>query len=483
MEFLFDRPTAFEPQDWQLEDIEAIVHGSYSANWSEMGCYKTSTGLWLIDRKRTNEDDPSWNALIITSKAGKGTYYDAVPRCLPNYKLYDLTTTGVSEVGQDSVLWKASIDDVRLPEWDIPQIVLTHFDVFNSKMFEVLHKIKWNFILIDEAHRIKNRNTSWTKKIKKLKGKYRHVMTGTPFVNDPAELWSLLNFLDRDRWRGYWDFRRKYCKEYIDEYGYTHIIGLKEWMVDDYRNMRMELGPRRLMADVQKGIKHPIEQQILVELNTTQRRMFDEIKKTLRTLDQQGQPIGSPNVLSQLTRLRQICTATPEVVSSGFDPITQKPFTEIKLTEPSSKLDEVMNILDQIESSKVVVFSNFTDPLKLLSKRLEDAGIGYLHMQQKHSDVERYEIWKIKFPQPQYKVFLSTLALGGESINLTPAKYLIFLDRSWSPKDMLQAVGRLYRPGQKQVPEIIYIDAKRTTDQYVQKKLDTKGGWFDEIFS
>ena len=143
-----------------------------------------------------------------------------------------------------------------------------------------------------------------------------------------------------------------------------------------------------------------------------------------------------------------------------------------------------MDIIKQLDDddTQAVVFSCFRDPLTLLEKRLEKANIPYLHMQQKHNDQQRYEMWHDTFPIKQHKVFLSTLALGGESINLACAQYLIFLDRSWSPKDMMQAVGRVYRPGQKGIPEIIYINAKSTVDSYVKKRLDTKGKWFNEIF-
>ena len=77
---------------------------------------------------------------------------------------------------------------------------------------------------------------------------------------------------------------------------------------------------------------------------------------------------------------------------------------------------------------------------------------------------------------------MSTLQLGGESINLTPATYCIFLDRSWSPKDNMQGVGRVYRPGQEHAVEVIHINAVRTTDQRIEKTNEQKMGWFTEIF-
>jgi len=278
-----------------------------------------------------------------------------------------------------------------------------------------------------------------------------------------------------------------YCDEYVDARGFRVIQGLKKFRVAEFRALRESLGPRHLMEEVHAGISHPIESSHEVELNATQRRMYTEIKSVLSTLDQAGETLSSPNVLSQLNRLRQICVATPQVDDRYFDAKQNRQVTAISLIEPSSKLDEVMDILDEIRwdeevKRQVVIFSCFKDPLYLLEKRFEKAGITYLHMQQKHSERDRYSMWHDQFPKCEHRVFLSTLALGGESINLTPAKYLIFLDRSWSPKDMMQAVGRVYRPGQKHVPEVIYINAKKTVDSYVKSRLDRKTGWFNEIF-
>ena len=70
---------------------------------------------------------------------------------------------------------------------------------------------------------------------------------------------------------------------------------------------------------------------------------------------------------------------------------------------------------------------------------------------------------------------MSTLQLGGESINLACAQYMIFLDRDWSPKNMLQAVGRIYRPGQTGIAEIIYIDAINSIDRRM------KGCWKSRV--
>ena len=477
----------YECYPWQTRDLNYLAPMPYSANWSQMGAFKTSTGLWLLEKKRVR------NALIITSKVGKGAYFSDFYKCLPSsWELYNVglnETTRIIEDFSKIVDLDEILVTIKTGKHNHSMILLIHYDCFSNRnksrvLVEKLRKIEWDMILCDEAHKLKNPKTQWTRNIKKIKAKNKHIMTGTGFVNNPAEMWSLLNFLHKDTWSNYDRFRTYFCDEIINMAGFRQIVGLRSYRIDEFRDLRKKLGPRHTMAEVHSHITAPIETTREVELNPTQRRMYREIKSVLQTLDQAGETLASPNVLSQLNRLRQISVATPKVVSHEWSPNQNRMVYDIELIEPSAKLDQVMDILAELDEAdqQVVVFSCFKDPLKLLERRLDTANISYLHMEQKHSEAQRYKMWHDDFPNKRHKVFLSTLALGGESINLSCASYLIFLDRSWSPAQMLQAVGRVYRPGQKGACEIIYINARSTVDSYVKGKLDLKGKWFNEIF-
>ena len=88
----------YDSTDWQEEDLAQLVDKEGSANWSEMGCYKTTTGLWLAKRRvaslGTTDFTPA--VLIVTSRAGKGTYYDAMPKTLASegWRFFDVTVNG-----------------------------------------------------------------------------------------------------------------------------------------------------------------------------------------------------------------------------------------------------------------------------------------------------------------------------------------------------------------------------------------------------
>jgi len=524
------RPTGkFKQREFQTEDIaymDSIPDGS--ANWSEMGSFKTSTAEWLIELKTKHIPNP--RVLIITTKTGKGPYLESLWEVLPEWDIY---VAGVKKnqlvIGAKVTPWALELPN---PLYKRPVIVLAHYHCFTNRacipqqVQESItingRKIKrpvydeetglikmttpfcstlltkhWDMIVVDEAHRIKNHDAQWTKNIKKIKAPYRHIMTGTGFVNNPSEIWSLLDFI----WpgansphhtivgsKGYWPFREYFCE--ADNYsGYRKVVGIKPHKEEEFRSLVRQVGVRRTMVECFPDITEPIETIVEVELSPTQQRMYDSIEKYLSALDAEGVPLHSPTVLSMLSRCRQIAVATPKVLRDEWDELKDKRVIEVELTEPSSKLDAAMEIIEGLEwdddrKDQVVVFSSFKQPLELLKKRLDKAGVSYLHMTSEMNDVRRYELWKPDGPwwTKKAQVFLSTIDLGAESINLASANRAIFLDQSWSPAKNKQAIGRVYRPGQTGAVQLIYIRARGTVDYRILDAVTEKGGWFKQIF-
>lgn len=496
----------YDPAEFQQLDLDYLQTRKWSGNWSEMGCYKTSTVLWLIERlhredERFQRESIVPLVLVVTTKSGKGTYYDAVPKCLPGWQVYNADVKGTKLVFRGTELPVGLQENPREPT-----IVVAHYNCFaghlvtktedrhkdtTKEIYKLFLRKPWTMVVLDEAHRIKNRKGGWTKNLKHLVNvcnvKYRHVMTGTGFINRPDELWSLLNFLDKRTYGSYWTFRETFCKEEEDDSGYKRVVGLNPDNKDLFRAMVRTIGPRRTKTEVFPNLPYPIFSPMPVDLNPTQRKMYDDIKTTLRTLDQAGEPIHSPNVLSMLNRLRQITVATPSIVGDRYDEKQERRIQEIRLVEPSSKLDALMEIIEGLEwdedrRDQLVVFSNFKDPIALAKARFDKAGITYIHMESGDNDATRYYKWHDLFPRKEHQVFISTLQLGSESINLTPATTCVFLDRSWSPKDNEQGVARVWRPGQENVANIIHLNARRTTDQYVEQVNERKMDWFNAIF-
>jgi SNF2-related domain/Helicase conserved C-terminal domain len=499
----------FYMHDFQREDIARLGESDSSANWSEMGAMKTTTAEWLWAQKTKHIPNP--RVLVITTKTGKGTYYESLAEVLPEWDVY---TIGPQKT--NLVIGSKPIPvDVKLPDplYMRPVVVVAHYHCFTNRQcqpqqkkdengnpvlkedgtFEMVYPrctrlmaAHWDAVIVDEAHRIKNQDAQWTGNIKKLKAQYKHIMTGTGFVNNPSEIWSLLNFLYPSVYTSYWRFREHYCEE--DDYsGYRKVVGIKPEREDEFKELVRKVGVRRTMIECFPEIKEPIETVVPVDLNPIQQKMYVEMLEYLHTLDQQGEPLHSPNVLSMLNRLRQICVATPEVIADYWDHKEDRRIIRVKLKEPSSKLDATMEIIEGLEwdaerKDQIVVFSNFRDPLELMEARLKKANIPYLRLLPEMNEKTRYELWHDIWTKKEHQVFLSTLAVGSESINLASANRAIFLDQAWSPAMNKQAIGRIYRPGQTGVAQLIYVRAENTVDYRVLGAITEKLGWFKQIF-
>jgi SNF2 family DNA or RNA helicase len=531
-EIEFEPPVLQPPESWQEEDILYAVERLESddgrvgsANWSEMGCKKTTTGLWAIKKYIEDEGIENPNILIITTRTGKGTFFQWCPQILEGWTIIDIDTRGMKVLLNNKLVSIPKVKEFPEDGFAMPTVVVSHFHVFsksNHGQFEIhpitqepmknkdgglimkaptqadrINKHEWDVVWLDECHRIKDKDARWTVVIKRGKGKKRMVSSGTGFINRPHEIWSSLNFLDKKRWGSFWSFYDEYCE--VDESsGYARVTGVKPDKLNEFRTIVREYGPRRTLDEVMPHIKKPYFQAIDVELSPAQRRMYDAIRSELYALDQQGVPLYAANVLSLLQRLRAICVATPEVVEDYYDPNLDRRVQKIRLTEPSSKLDALMELIDGMQWDEenrqaVVVFSNFVGPLNLLQARFEKANSNamemgfdpeypYIWLKESDKDDVRYNKWANLFPSMEYRVFMSTLQVGGESINLTPARHVVFLDRSWSPKDNAQGIGRIRRPGQEGQPIVYNINARNTTDQYIERVVRIKQNWFNEIF-
>ncbi|HSW91933.1 MAG TPA: DEAD/DEAH box helicase [Candidatus Saccharimonadales bacterium] len=459
----------FTPFHFQEEDIAYLATrpNGCSANFSEMGCAKTTTLEWLIQKKLRGKLKLGAYVLIITTRTGKTTYFETLPSLLPGVPYYNVTA--------DTLPYNAKK----------PGIYIAHYDLFRngSRIGERLREFKWDFLALDEAHRIKNPGAQATRNIKKIKARYKHAMTGTGFINRPDEVWSILHFLDREHYRSHHNFKQRYCQMEVDwDNGFERVVGVLPHMEEEFKEMLFAMGVRRTKREVFHDMPERLYQRINVELNPQQRKMYNEVAMQLRTMDVEGMEIPTPSVLSQLTRMRQIAVATPKVTSDGFDSYTQRRLIKLELTEPSSKIDAVMELVEGA-SEPMVIYSQFRDTVELIKKRLSESKppVSYIHLASEDSDEVRYEKVQ-RFQQGDIQVFVSTMGVGSESITLTAADSVVLVDRSWSPKDNEQAIARVHRPGQTSTVQVYYIEAEDTVDQYMEEVLQTKDKWFRMIF-
>lgn len=352
------------------------------------------------------------------------------------------------------------------------EIFLVHWQAL--RLMPELAQHAWLHVIADEIHAIKNRKTQQTRALKAIKNvQWKTGLSGTPVVNRPDELWSILNWLYPDRYRSYWRFFRNYVEavtDYAAGHKYQKIVGPKNTI-----GLRKEIKPffvRRRKQDVLKDLPDKYYTTIKVDLTPQQRKVYRTMQKEMIAWigEQESELLAAPVVIAQLTRLQQFSCAYATV-----DHETGR----VRLTEPSSKLDAVMEVLDETDE-QVVVFSRFKQVVRLLEKRLVDKGISYVSLTGDTPQADRAAL-VAKFQASKARVFTGSLAAGGVGITLHAASRVIFVDRDWSPSINVQAEDRLHRIGQKNAVQVIDIIARSTVDQGKHQRLELKKSWIRQI--
>jgi SNF2 family DNA or RNA helicase len=350
-------------------------------------------------------------------------------------------------------------------------VLCVHWEAL--RLMPELAKIPWQHVIADECHRAKNRKAQQTRALKTIPTLFKTAMSGTPVVNRPDELWSILNWLYPKQYSSYWRFFNKYVQtqtKYAGARQFKEIIGPMN--VEELRDEIRPFYVRRRKQDVLKDLPDKYYTKIHVNLVPEQRRVYESMRKEMIAWigEQQEDVLAAPVVIAQLTRLQQFSCAYAEI-----DPESGR----VRLIEPSSKLDALEEILDDTEE-QVVVFSRFRQLIKLLDARLRHRGIPAVTLTGETPQADRAGA-VADFQSGNARVFAGTIAAGGVGITLHSSSTVVFLDRDWSPALNAQAEDRLHRIGQRNAVQVIDIVARNTVDLGRDAKLDLKKSWIRQI--
>ncbi len=325
---------------------------------------------------------------------------------------------------------------------------------------EILNLMDFDLVCFDEAHKLRNANTQQFKGAETLEVKQGKVfISGSPVVNSPLDVYALLALSEPGVWT-----RNSFLAMYT--FGSQGQWGYKVHGVRNQASLRKEVHERsirRTKSEVLSQLPPKVMQEVPLELSEAQRKVYERMEKDFFALLEDGTPLHSPNMMSQLMRLRQITT----------DP------TILGVSSPSVKTDAVMGYME--ETDKVVVFSIFKTFINVLAKEMEKAHISYVRLTGDESPQERAAAVDAFQTDPKIKACIGTMQVMGESITLTAASAVILVDRWWSPAVNDQAVDRLHRPGQHNSVQVISLVAQDTIDQYVEEVLSTKRGFASEL--
>lgn len=458
----------------------------------DMGLGKTVTAIELDKRRREveayhNKRDPkSMKTLVVTLKSMLGSWEEHFATWNPALRV-EVVDPKQRQSFVNACL--AGTADVYICHWDILRLV------------PELQNRKWLHIIADETHKIKNRKAQVSQALKKIPADYKLAMSGTWADNKPDDAWSILNWLYPKHWSSYWRFFNHYVINVWHNKGACscggfHKSAYREMQgVADAEGLQESLRPfyvRRRKEEVLKDLPQKMYSTVTVDLTPQQRRAYDEMRTNMLAWvgRHEDEPIAAPVVIARLTRLQQFAVAYGQLETKirrykdceycqDLPKCQGHEVTVLGLSEPSSKLDAVMDIIES-SNEPIVVFGQSSQVVEMLAQRLKTAKITHCTLTGKVSASGRTKIIG-DFQEGKYQVFIGTTAAGGVGITLTYAATIIFIDRLWSPSLNKQAEDRVHRIGQERPVHIIDIVASDTLDRGKLQQIQLKWSWIKEV--
>jgi SNF2 family DNA or RNA helicase len=186
-----------------------------------------------------------------------------------------------------------------------------------------------------------------------------------------------------------------------------------------------------------------------------------------------GDTVVATSPIAQLTRLLQFASSYAEIDENGA----------VRLAAPSSKVDALVEILDEMGSDEpVVVFAHSKQLIMLAGQTLADMGVTHRFLVGDQTERERTQAID-DFQNGQARVILCTLAAGGVGVTLTRARVCVFLQRDFNLVNNVQAEARVHRIGSEQHDSVLIVDvvSEGTVDERVLELMRTKGERLEEV--
>ena len=344
-------------------------------------------------------------------------------------------------------------------------VVITSYDLLKRDIDEYEGK-QFRFMVLDEAQYIKNQGTAAARSVKLILAQTRYALTGTPIENRLSDLWSIFDYLMPGFLYDYGTFRRAYE---------TPVV--KNGDKDLSERLSRMVAPfilRRRKRDVLKDLPDKLEEIRYAAMEKTQQKLYDaQVIKLRKSLKKQNDDEFRRNriqVLSELTRLRQLC-CDPSLYYEDYD-------------GSSAKREACMDLVDSVIQGehKALIFSQFTSMLELLEKDLTEAGIPYYKITGATPKEKRIEMVKA-FNKNDIPVFLISLKAGGTGLNLTGADVVIHYDPWWNLAVQNQATDRAHRIGQTQIVTVYKLIIKGSIEEKIVEMQETKKQLADDILN
>ncbi|XP_051970382.1 SWI/SNF-related matrix-associated actin-dependent regulator of chromatin subfamily A member 5-like [Xyrauchen texanus] len=436
--------------NWMISLYENGINGILA---DEMGLGKTLQTIALLGYLKHYRNIPGPH-MVLVPKSTLHNWMNEFKRWVPTLK-------AVCLIG-DKDQRAAFIRDVMMPgEWDV--CVTSYEMVIREK--SVFKKFNWRYLVIDEAHRIKNEKSKLSEIVREFKTTNRLLLTGTPLQNNLHELWSLLNFLLPDVFNSASDF---------DSWFDTNNCLGDQKLVERLHAVLRPFLLRRIKAEVERSLPPKKEVKIYLGLSKMQREWYTRIlMKDIDILNSAGK-MDKMRLLNILMQLRKCCNHP--YLFDGAEP--GPPYTtDTHLATNSGKMVALDKLLPKVQEqgSRVLIFSQMTRMLDILEDYCMWKGYEYCRLDGNTPHEAREQaIDGFNAPNSSKFIFMLSTRAGGLGINLATADVVILYDSDWNPQVDLQAMDRAHRIGQRKPVKVFRLITENTVEDRIVERAEMK---------
>ena len=351
---------------------------------------------------------------------------------------------------------------------DAPVAVVLNWDAIRSEAVEVWIKRQgFDAVICDEMHKCKNPNGKTAKAAARITAKIprRIALSGTPMPHDALDIWAQFRALDSTvLGTSFFSFKHRYT--ILGGYQGREVKGFKRMDYLAAQLARITFQPKP--EDVELDLPPEIHETIRVDLCPKARKAYTSLESDF-VAGVEGGTINASNALVQLLRLQQLTSGTA-VIDRGEGPDGEVIRSAVEID--TSKADALREIIEGTDEP-VVVFGVFRTDMMAV------ASVGGDQVAELSGRVDELADWQAG----RKRILAVQIATGSEGIDLTRARYAVYLSTGFNLGTYLQSEKRVHRPGQKKPVTYYHIVSRDTVDEKVRGALRARHSVVGSILS